>query len=290
MFAITQVTKQYQTYILSDLEAHAQVEIVPERGGILTRWRIQEQDILYLDEPRFANPELSIRGGIPILFPICGDLPDGSYSLDDGRSYQLPQHGFARNLPWTVTHESMQNAASLTLTLTSNEQTYAVYPFKFQIDFTYQLRGTSLTIQQQYTNRSSIPMPFSTGLHPYFQVADKNQLEFHIPATQFQRKGEETLNLFKGSFNFEEAEIDVAFKGVSSQTAVVQDRDRRLQITLDSAPLYSTLVFWTIQGKDYYCLEPWSAPRNAINTGEHLTQLEPGATLETSVTFSVDSL
>ncbi|MEO1561173.1 MAG: aldose epimerase, partial [Cyanobacteria bacterium J06632_19] len=28
----------------------------------------------------------------------------------------------------------------------------------------------------------------------------------------------------------------------------------------------------------FYCLEPWSGPRNAINTGEHLTVIDPGST------------
>jgi galactose mutarotase-like enzyme len=35
-------------------------------------------------------------------------------------------------------------------------------------------------------------------------------------------------------------------------------------------------VVWTVQGKDYVCLEPWTAPANALNTGESLIFLEPG--------------
>ncbi|MFM6308254.1 MAG: hypothetical protein ACKPGB_08300, partial [Dolichospermum sp.] len=32
-----------------------------------------------------------------------------------------------------------------------------------------------------------------------------------------------------------------------------------------------------VKGKDFYCLEPWSATRNAFNTGDNLTVLAPGA-------------
>jgi galactose mutarotase-like enzyme len=47
------------------------------------------------------------------------------------------------------------------------------------------------------------------------------------------------------------------------------------------------LVFWTIKGKEYVCLEPWSAPRNALNTQEALSYLEPGESCQTSVEISV---
>ncbi|MFM7450793.1 MAG: aldose epimerase, partial [Leptolyngbyaceae cyanobacterium] len=55
--------------------------------------------------------------------------------------------------------------------------------------------------------------------------------------------------------------------------------------TLTYSPEFSTLVFWTLKGKDFYCLEPWTAPRNALNTGENLLHLAPGASLD--ITFTL---
>ncbi|MEO0936273.1 MAG: aldose epimerase, partial [Cyanobacteria bacterium J06641_2] len=69
-----------------------------------------------------------------------------------------------------------------------------------------------------------------------------------------------------------------AFTKLSAKSTSVTDKDRKLKITLEYDDNFSTLVFWTVKGKDFYCLEPWSAPRNAMNTGEHLTVLNPGAT------------
>ncbi|MBF2077068.1 MAG: aldose epimerase [Synechococcales cyanobacterium T60_A2020_003] len=289
VFAIAQKADRFLTYVLSDSKTNAELEIVPERGGIVTQWRIGKDDILYLDKERFLDPQLSIRGGIPILFPICGDLPNNAYTYQ-GTSYSLPQHGFARNLPWQVTQQDTQNAAELTLTLQQTPETLAVYPFEFQIDFTYRLRGNQLEIIQRYTNRSDDLMPFSTGLHPYFNVPDKSKLQVEIPATQFQRKGEPSVHPFDGTFDFREPEIDVAFMDVSAPVAAVADPVQNYKLVLRYDPLYSTLVFWTVFGKDYYCLEPWSAPRNAINTGKHLTHLEPGVSLETSVSLHIEPL
>lgn len=175
MFAVTSEQRQYKTYILIDQSSLARLEVVPERGGIITSWQVQGQELLYLDAERFSHPELTVRGGVPILFPICGNLPNNSYTYQ-GQTYTLKQHGFARDLPWQVINETSAENAAITLSLSSTEQTRQGYPFDFRLAFTYQLQGDSLTLNQSYTNLSTQPMPFSTGLHPYFQVADKAQL------------------------------------------------------------------------------------------------------------------
>jgi len=266
----------------------SRLEVVPERGGIITSWQVQNQEILYLDEERFANPQLSVRGGVPILFPICGNLPDNTYTLND-KQYTLKQHGFARDLPWKSTQDQVTpEKASLTLVLSSNEQTRAVYPFDFQLAFTYQIQGNTLEIKQQFTNLSTEPMPFSTGFHPYFLTVDKNQLKFEIPSQEYQDQITKEIHSFNGGFDFNRDEIDVAFKQLSSKSATVTDHARKLKLTLEYDDTYSTLVFWTVKGKNYYCLEPWSGPRNAINTGEHLTVLEPQASHTATVRLTAN--
>jgi galactose mutarotase-like enzyme len=287
VFAIDLEQKQYKTYILSDQTAQSRLEVVPERGGIITSWQVRGREMLYLDTERFANPELTVRGGIPILFPICGNLPDNAYTYQ-GESYTLKQHGFARDLPWDVTDQVTQNMVGITLVLNSNDQTRAVYPFDFQLIFTYRLQGNSLEIHQRYVNHSAEAMPFSTGLHPYFQVSDKTQLQFEIPSSQFQNQRDKSVQSFSGQFDFELDEIDASFRELSSQSAAVTDLGQQTQLKIDYSSAYSMLVFWTVKGKDFYCLEPWSAPRNALNTGDRLIHLASGETLETFVQLTVE--
>ncbi|MEB3341083.1 aldose epimerase [Okeania sp.] len=274
---------QYQTYTLSDESTQSEVLVVPERGGVVTDWRIQDQKVFYMDEERFADPTLSVRGGIPLLFPICGNLPDDTYTLD-GETYKLNQHGFARSLPWEVTQQ--ENGTSMTVTLRSNEQTLAGYPFNFELNYTYILRGNTLELRYAHTNLSEKPMPFSTGIHPYFAVSDKTQLEFDLPSNKYQLKGDQTINTFAGDFDFNAEEIDWAFINLSKQSAVVTDKSRNLKLTINYDSNYSTLVFWTVKGKDFYCLEPWTGPRNAMNTGTHLLIAEPGKTVETVISMT----
>lgn len=268
----------------------SQLEIVPERGGIITSWCVQGQEILYLDKERFANPELSVRGGIPILFPICGNLPDNTYT-HNGQQYTLKQHGFARNLPWEVIQQQASpQQAWVTLSLKSNEQTRSVYPFEFQLHFTYHIRGNTLEIRQEYVNLSSTPMPFSAGFHPYFSVQDKSQIEFTIPSNQYQDQKSKEINPFDGNFDFHREEIDFAFGNLSSNSTSVTDKGRKLQLTMEWDDIFSTLVFWTLKDKGFYCVEPWTAPRNALNTQEHLTILPPGATQKATIRLKIKFL
>jgi len=287
MFAIALQEQQYKTYVLTDESTNSQVEVIPERGGIITKWRVNGEEIFYLDAERLTNRELSVRGGNPILFPICGNLPDNTYT-SQGKQYTLKQHGFARELPWQVTDQATEDKASLTVVLNSNEQTKAVYPFDFELAFTYHMQGNTLEVQQNYTNKSSEPMPFSFGFHPYFAVSDKTQLEFEIPSREYLDQKTKEIHSFNGNFDFNLDEIDVAFKQLTSQSASVTDHSRKLKLTLDYDDVFPILVFWTVKGKDFYCPEPWSAGRNSLNTGEHLTILEPGASCSASMKLTAN--
>jgi galactose mutarotase-like enzyme len=49
-------------------------------------------------------------------------------------------------------------------------------------------------------------------------------------------------------------------------------------VTLRGSAEYTHWVVWTLAGRDFVCLEPWTCPGNAINTGDRLLTLAPGAT------------
>ena len=66
----------YPHWEYSNTEYDSSIRIVPERGGLITQWRSEGKDLLYFDLDRFLDENKSVRGGIPILFPICGDLSE----------------------------------------------------------------------------------------------------------------------------------------------------------------------------------------------------------------------
>ena len=73
-------TKPYSHWEYSNPEFDSSIRIVPERGGLITEWRSEGKELLYFDLDRFLDRDKSVRGGIPILFPICGDLSEGYLS------------------------------------------------------------------------------------------------------------------------------------------------------------------------------------------------------------------
>ena len=287
MYKVSSEQKQYNTYTLSDDSSGSQIEVVPERGGIVTSWKINGQEVFYLDTERFTHPDLSVRGGNPIVFPLCGNLPDNTYNVD-GKDYQIKQHGFARELPWTATAQNNDGAASVTVELASNEETKAVYPFDFHLAFTYSLQGNTLEIRQEYKNLSATPMPFSSGFHPYFLCGDKNQIEANIPSVSYQDNRTKENFAFDGKFDFDQDEIDAVFGKLSDRSTSIIDNSRNLKIAIDYDDFYTYLVFWTVKGKDFYCLEPWSATRNSLNTKEYLTVLAPNASCTAVVKITAD--
>jgi len=286
MFTVERHEEQYLTYILTDSESQSRLKVVPSRGGIITAWQIEDQEIFYLDRDRFTDPQLSVRGGNPILFPICGNLPNNTYTHNN-QEYTLKQHGFARDLPWDVTEQITADYAGVTVVLRSNAETLKVYPFKFEVAFTYQLQGKSLKIVQRYTNHSSEKMPVCFGFHPYFLVQDKTQLEFAIPSSSYFDQIAKKSHPYEGGFDFDAGELDLLFSSLTSNSTEIIDHQRRLRLTIEYSDLFKNLVFWTVKGKDFVCLEPWSAPRNSFNTGEQLIYLEPDSTCEALVEMVV---
>ena len=285
MYEVNSATKQYETFYLLDRTTDSCVTVVPERGGMVTGIRIGESELLYLDRERFADPQLSVRGGIPILFPICGNLPDNQY-VWEGKTFSLPQHGFGRTLPWKVIASNQEDSASLTLSLTHNQETLLVYPFEFVLEFTYRWSGTLLTIEQKFQNCSDAIMPFSIGFHPYFAVEDKASLTFDLPTRNYYDRANDISSQFLGKWDPSLDEIDAAFEPIERSAlreAVVSNG--HCQLTISANPYFRHLVYWTLKDKPFYCLEPWSSPRNAIDTGIDLIRLQSGMTLETKLSF-----
>ena len=63
------------------------------------------------------------------LFPYVGRLTDGKYLLD-GKTYPMTIHGFCIGTDFAVTE---QTGSSIRFTLTDNEKTRSMYPFRFAI-------------------------------------------------------------------------------------------------------------------------------------------------------------
>ena len=104
-------------------------------------------------------------GRAPILFPIVGALAGGRFRVGS-KTYELPRHGFARNSPFQVVAAT---ATEATFRLSASEATRQVYPFEFQLDVSFALRGPTLSVKSAVSNPGPVPLVASVGYHPGFR-------------------------------------------------------------------------------------------------------------------------
>jgi len=137
------------------------IRVVPERGGLLTGWQVKGRELIYLDLERFLTPGQSVRGGAPVLFPICGNLPGDSLPLADGRTVSLKQHGFARDLPWQLSE--LADGRGVRLELSDTPATLADFPFPFLLQLDYRLAPSALEVTMTCTTERISPCHSALG-------------------------------------------------------------------------------------------------------------------------------
>lgn len=261
-----------------------QVQIAPERGAIVTSLKVHGHELLFLNQATFDDPLANVRGGIPVLFPICGPLAGPDYEWQ-GQRYAMKQHGFARNLAWPVLEHS---GDKLVLELVDTPETLAQYPFPFAYRLTFRALVDGLAIDQTVENRGAQAMPFQLGFHPYFLAPDKPALRWRLPVSRYQDHKSEAGGPFQG-FDFGADEIDWAFPEPGARRASFADPGRGLEVSLSYEEPYRTLVFWTLKDQPFVCLEPWTSGRLAFPEGP-VERLAPGERLETGVTVTASAL
>ncbi len=124
----------------------------------------------------------------PVLFPIVGRLPDHKYFLD-GKSYHLPQHGFARDMIFSPVSASEN---SLSLELHWSDLSLAHYPFHFRLLISYVLEGNTLKADYKVMNLDDQEMPFSIGAHPGFNCPLQKENKYEDYYLEFDQ--EQTLD------------------------------------------------------------------------------------------------
>jgi galactose mutarotase-like enzyme len=273
----------YPHWEFSDPLSGDLLRIVPERGGLISGWRCAGEEVVYLDLERFLDPAQSVRGGFPVLFPITGGLPDNRLILPQGE-FQLGQHGFARQQPWRL--EALADGRGVQLQLTDNEETLKSYPFSFLLTMAVRLAPGALEITTIVENRSNVTMPFSFGLHPYFNLSS-------LEGVRLEGFPDQCLNHLTMAEAATADQMERLATGIDllvQPTGPVRLVDEAAGTTLElqlTHPL-DLVVLWTEPPRPMVCMEPWSAPRQALLSGDRKLELSPGesTTLHTRYQFT----
>ncbi|MBQ4137127.1 MAG: aldose 1-epimerase family protein [Clostridia bacterium] len=230
-------------------------------------------------------------GRAPVLFPICGALAKGKFTLDK-HVYKLEKHGFALKSSFELEAQSTNSASFL---LTDSENTLQSYPFSFELRVIFTLENSTLKVEYRVCNRGEKTMYFSCGAHEAYA------LPCGIDGTQiaFEKNEELKSYLTNGSLlsdEYEKIETDkniltltashfdeksLIFKDIRSKSVTLtrSGDGKRVRVDFDG---FDHLLLWQVAGAKYICIEPWTGlPDPVDSTGDitkkpSITKLEPG--------------
>lgn len=121
-------------------------------------WRSAGRDLLWR-----ADPTIWPRTR-PVLYPIVGRVRHGAIRVD-GRSYQIPVHGFAATSRFAIVAQSTD---TILLRVEDDERTRACFPFGFRLEIGYSLAPGTLDVTFRAGNPGPGALPYALGLHPGF--------------------------------------------------------------------------------------------------------------------------
>jgi Galactose mutarotase and related enzymes len=264
------------------------VDVCPERGGMVTAFHTSDEDVLFMNDATLFDLSKNVRGGIPVLFPIAGQLTDKKYQWN-GATYSMANHGFVRTRALTIAGKTADaQHAALTLSFSATEETKASYPFDFELLLTYELADGKLSIHEKISNKSAEPMPVYPGYHPYFNIGNK-QVSLKSKATKYLDYNDNKEKPFNGTIDLNGLkESVVLLDGEDTQIVAAFNEGKKLVINQD--PKYKYTVLWVQGDAHFVCIEPWTAKTNALNNDpDGLIQIGPNEPLSLAVSFHLEN-
>jgi aldose 1-epimerase len=286
-----------QQYAIAHGNSHARVTQV---GATLRSCTVAGVDVV----DGFGTDEWATDGRGQVLAPWPNRLTDGSYRYG-GRDCQAPInelgrntaiHGLVRWLDWSpVGHES----TSVTLSCAVRPQ--PGYEWQLDLEVTYALDDTGLTVTFQAVNADTERAPFGVGFHPYLTLGTTSidRLQLTVPATSFLDSSGPVglpgmVPVAATPLDFTEPrrigsiQLDTCFGGLvhgDDRRALARltdpDDGRSIRLWVDDTFRY--LMIYTGDGvsrperrRKAIAIEPMTCPPDAFRSGTDLIELEPG--------------
>ena len=278
---------------------------VSAHGAELQSIRKGDVEYLWQGDPAFWGRHS------PILFPIVGSVWESRYRVG-GKEYQLGQHGFARDMDFTMVSSSQ---TEVRYRLESSEDTLAKYPYPFVLEIAYRLHGSSLDVVWEVMNPSDGDTYFQIGAHPAFFYPDydpeKSGRGFFtfdrnegLECIRIKEKGcvdAETkwpLEMTEGRLKLEKDTFDAI------DTIMLQDSQiKRVNMFREDGTPWLSLSFdapvtgiWSPPGKvaPFICIEPWYGRCDRVGyEGDYsekdwMNRLSPGEKFESVYTIEIE--
>lgn len=235
----------------------------------------------------------------PVLFPIVGTLKENTYYYN-GKAYNLPRHGFAREKLFTA--EQLSKTEAL-FSLTDDAQTHTIFPFEFILRLRYRLQEQRLSCSYEISNPGKSDLLFSLGAHPAFALPFTPNSKYTDYYLQFNKA--EKLERFKledgliskvtellptpgnrlalqAALFYEDA---IVLKNLQSNqiTLASDEHPHGFHFHFNNFPFFG---IWAAKDAPFICLEPWCGIADSLDHNqlleekEGIVRLTPGAEFE----------
>ncbi|EAE8347907.1 aldose 1-epimerase family protein [Listeria monocytogenes] len=244
----------------------------------------------------------------PVLFPTVGRLVEDTY-LVDGKSYHLGQHGFARDREFQVVE---QTENSVRFELDADEDSLAVYPYKFKLSIIYTIEKNTVAVSYEVENTDNKRIYFSIGAHPAFNLPLTDGTTFEDYYLDFgTEENLETLCL-QGPYRSGEIKkiVDESARylpltyDLFKNDALIFEALKQKEMTIKSAktphfvkvsfPEFPFVGVWTAKaGTPFLCIEPWYGIADGVGESVELRDkagiehLEPEAVFASEYEITV---
>ncbi|HAO5813676.1 TPA: aldose 1-epimerase family protein [Listeria monocytogenes] len=244
----------------------------------------------------------------PVLFPTVGRLVEDTY-LVDGKPFHLGQHGFARDRDFKVME---QTENSVRFELDSDEDSLAIYPYKFKLSIIYTIEKDSVVVSYEVENRDDKRIYFSIGAHPAFNLPLTEGTTFEDYYLDFgTEENLETLCL-EGPYrsgaiekvtseparylplSYDLFKNDALIFEALKQKEVTIKSDKTPHFVKVSFPEFPFVGIWTAKaGTPFLCIEPWYGIADGAGKSVELRDkagiehLEPEAVFASEYTITV---
>ena len=263
-------------------------------GATVTQYQHNGKDILFTSKESIFDGKKAIRGGIPVVFPQFGQ-PDKT----------MPSHGFGRIKTWSLKEKDVtENGTKAVFSLETSEDTLAVWPNEFRLEYTVFLTAVSLSCSLSIFNIDSKPWNFTALLHSYFLLPSIFDLQV-IGMNNMNKEGDVNIDFIDkvsdngnpGPYNEDrkiitiEREVDRIYmvdheQSGSLPTITLKNKDEGLvNITFRSSKKQENGNTCTPGKTDCVLWNPWRAKSQAMGDfGDeeyiNMVCVEPGSVLE----------
>ena len=210
----------------------------------------------------------------PVLFPFVGRLRNDAF-LHGGKTYSMPQHGFARNMEHCLVSKT---DTTIWFKLVTSNETLEQFPFSFILRIGYELIENELKVMWEVSNNSMDKhMHFGIGAHPAFNCpisgegskegyklyfAGIDELHYYRNDMQTGLALDETYTLPLENHraaitpDFFDYGTYIAENRQTGEIGLEDPNGNRVLTVLFNTPLFG---IWSPEGKNapFLCIEPW---------------------------------